>query len=208
MLLALSPIGELGTLLGGIASTIVAVIATVKWYSSRTKSQVIQAVDQVLDLRIAELLKSMMVTRANRAGHDRTRVVDIAFVAPDISLRLPVIMDEWLSVLPGCDIMGDQFTDEKTTYWLRADSATRIKRHTHVGSESVTVIRGSMMDYLTGREYGPGETWVIEAGVVHSVLFEAPEDSHGLFLIEVRPPLKSTAQESLQLDGLASLSPI
>lgn len=206
-LLAFSP-ADWGTFLGGAAAMLAIVIPVImrviKVIEGRNKVQITEALDSWYFTKVKEAL----VSAADRAGPHKTRVIDIKFLNPVALVRLPVILDEWLTVLPGCDIMGDQFTGEHTTYFLRCENTARIRRHTHEGAEAVLVVKGSMRDLHTGTVYQAGETWNIPAGIVHSVVFEAPEDnsSHGLFIITVTPPLPTSAQVLLQLDGLASLA--
>ncbi len=197
-----------GTFLAGAGSAVLACIAVGKWVISviekRNKKQITEALDSWYFRKVKETL----VSAADRAGPHKTRVIDIKFLNPDALIRLPVILDEWLTVLPGCDIMGDQFASDYTSYFLRSENTARIRRHTHEGAESVLVVRGSMRDLATGTVYREGQTWNIPSGIVHSVVFEAPEDnsSHGLFMITVTPPLPTSAQVLLQLDGLAALA--
>lgn len=198
-------LAEWGTFLSGMAAALAfAAPWIIRIIEKRNKKQITQAIDSWYFSKLKEGLASA----ADRAGPDRTRIIDIKFLNPDVLIRLPVILDKWLTVLPGCDIIGDQFSAEKTVYLLRTDNTTRIRRHTHEGAESVLVIIGSMRDPMTGRVYQAGETWQIPEGVVHSVVFEAPEDnsSHGLFMVTVTPPLPTSAQVLLQLDGLAALA--
>lgn len=176
----------------------------IKVIEKRNKKQITEAIDSWYFRKVKEALMSA----ADRAGPHKTRVIDIKFINPEALIRLPVILDEWLTVLPGCDIMGDQFAETHTSYFLRAEGTARIRRHTHDGAESVLVIKGVMRDLATGHEYHANEVWDIPAGIVHSVVFEAPADnsSHGLFMITVTPPLPTSAQVLLQLDGLATLA--
>lgn len=194
--------------LSGAVAALAAVAAVGRWVISviekRNKAQLADALNSWFYHQIRENL----TLAAERAGTHRTRVIDIKFLHPEALIRLPVVLDEWLTVLPGCDIMGDQFGADRTTYFLRTDNTARIRRHTHEGAESVRVIIGTMRDLATGTVYKPGDVWEIPAGVIHSVHFEAPEDgsSHGLFMITVEPPLPNPAQVLLQLDGLMSLA--
>lgn len=187
-----------------LAFLVPVILKCVKIIESRNGKQIVAA----LDSWYFEKVKEALTSAADRAGPHKTRVIDIKFIATGELIRLPVIIDEWLTVLPGCEIMGDQFSGEQTVYFLRVENTARIRRHTHEGAESVLVIKGSMRDLQTGTVYRAGDTWDIPAGIVHSVVFEAPEDnsSHGLFMITVTPPLPTSAQVLLQLDGLASLA--
>lgn len=204
MILAAS-LADWGQFLAGAAAMLVVIAPfMLKFIENRNKVNIRETLDELFLNQIREV----MVSRAERAGPHKTRVIDIKFLNPEALIRLPVIIDQWLTVLPGCEIMGDQFAKDKTTYFLRCDNTARIRRHTHDGAESVLVVKGSMRDLATGELYREGQTWDIPAGTVHSVVFEAPEDnsSHGLFLITVTPPLPTSAQVLLQLDGLASLA--
>lgn len=198
-------LADWGQFLAGAAAMLVVIAPfMVKVIERRNKVHLMEA----LDATFFNQIKEVLIQRAERAGPHRTRVIDIKFMVPEALIRLPVILDQWLTVLPGCEIMGDQFASDKTTYFLRCDNTARIRRHTHDGAESVLVIKGCMRDLATGKLYAEGQTWDIPAGQVHSVVFEAPEDnsSHGLFLVTVTPPLPTSAQVLLQLDGLARLA--
>lgn len=199
---------DYGPFLGGLAAILSIGFGILKWMIDRAEKRITKQQAENLDSWYFEQLKQMLQAAADKAGAAKTRVIDIHFVHPEITLRIPLIRDLWLTVLPGCDIMGDTFAADKTTYFLRCDNTALIRPHRHSGSEVVTVIHGIMTDLQTGTVYRPGETWRIPAGEVHSVHFEAPRDSpaHGIFLIEVTPPLPDTAHTSLDLDGMASLA--
>lgn len=180
------------------------VFGVVKWQLARSSKQMIETIDNQYFAMVKAHLKSV----AAKAGPENTRIIDLTFVGPPVNpLRIPVIRDTWLTVLPGCDIMGDEFAMDRTTYYLRVDNTARIRRHTHVGEESVFVVKGRMVDLVNGKSYRPGEAWVIPPGEVHSVMFEAPDEGHGMFLISVAPPLPDSSQATILLDGIHSLAP-
>lgn len=197
-------ISDYGTLFGGIAALLTAALAVVRYWIKDSEKRV----ETNLDEKFFAMLREMLTAAAERAGPAKTRVVDVEFVDPAFSLRFPVIRDTWLSVLPGCDIMGDEFARDRTTYFLRCANTARIRPHRHKGGESVLVISGRMIDLDTGKIYLPGDTWSIAAGEIHSVHFEAPHPlgSHGIYLITVRPPLPDTTQATLDLAAIEQIA--
>lgn len=207
--LTISP-DDWGKLFTGAAALGGFIFGVIKWLLARATAKIIESRES-LESQFMSMLKEALIAKAERAGHGRTRVIDITFVSPhgpDNEIRLPVILGEWLTVLPGTDIMGEEFAADRTSYLLKIDGTSFIRDHKHRGTESVLVIKGSMRDRKTGRNYYPGELWVIPENDVHSVHFEIPADnsSHGLFLITVRPALPSTSQVSLSLAGMSDLA--
>lgn len=196
-----------------MAAAIAAATPVIRWLMRRSDSDLVNE----LDARYFSMVRESLKAASARAGPENTRIIDITFVGVmfghmksptyDNPLRIPVIRDTWLTVLPGTDLMGDEFGLDKTTYFLRCDNTTRIRRHLHEGEETVQVIQGTMTNALTGEVFGPGDTWTIAPKEVHSVLFEAPDDGHGLFLITVRPPLPDSSQQTILLDGMHRLAP-
>lgn len=209
-ILATNSPSEWGELIGKITAFSAVIFGIVKWVVYRSEKRIIESRES-LETQFMSMLKDALVAKAERAGHGRTRVIDITFVSPygpDNEIRLPVILDEWLTVLPGTDIMADEFAEDRTGYFLRVDANARIREHKHKHTESVHVIKGMMRDLTSKRCYYPGEMWTIPAGQVHAVQFESPSNdtSHGIFLITVRPPLPSTSEVSLSLDGMSGLA--
>lgn len=191
-------------LLTGAASFGGFLFVVIKWLIARSQRETIEK----MDTRYFSMVREYLKDAAARAGPKNTRIVDVTFVGPPQNpLRFPVILDTWLTILPGCDILGDQFSTDFTNYYLRVSNTARIRRHTHVGKESVFVVKGRMTDLIKGIVYTPGETWVIHPGEVHAALFEAPEDGHGMFLVSVEPPLPDSSQATILLDGIHSLTP-
>lgn len=195
---------DYGGFLTGLAGILTAGFAILRWMLNRTEKRIKEDQSKQLDLWYHENLQTYMYSAAERAGAKRTRVMDITFTDPVVELRIPVILDEWLAVLPGCYIQGLTFAWNKTSYLLRCDNIARIRSHRHVGTEAVTVVQGRMYDPATEREYFPGEKWTIPAGEPHTVHFESPPEitAHGLFLITVTPPLPDTTQSTLKLDEI------
>lgn len=191
-------------LLAGAAAFGGFIFGVVKYLIARHGQEVIKEID----LNYFTLLKSHLKSMAEKAGPENVRLIDINFVGPPANpLRIPLIRDTWVTVLPGCDIMGDEFSLDRTTYYMRTSGATRIRRHTHSGEEAVFVVKGEMTDMVSGKIYCPGQTWVIPSGEVHAALFEAPEDGHGMFLISVVPPLPDLTHATILLDGLHGMIP-
>jgi anti-sigma factor ChrR (cupin superfamily) len=183
----------------GTATLIVRTL--IKGLERRWKAERVEISDQ-----FCNLLKIQMEASARRAGSKRTRVIDIEFLDRPAFLHVPVIRDEWLTVLPGVEIMGDEYRPDSTTYFLRVAQVAQIRQHRHRGSESVRVISGTMTDLNTGITYRAGEVWTIPAGEPHSVQFHAPHGGHGTVLITTRPALPSTTEQPLKLDDLAALT--
>lgn len=196
--------GEWATLAGTVISsgTMTLVVRTlIKGVERRWKAERVEISDQ-----FCGLLRLQMEDAAKRAGSKRTRVIDIEFLDRTASLHVPLIRDEWLTVLPGVEIMGDEYRPDCTTYFLRVAQIAQIRQHRHRGSESVRVISGKMTDLDTGTIYRAGEVWTIPAGQPHSVQFHAPLGGHGMVLITTRPALPSTTEQPLKLDDLSALT--
>lgn len=76
----------------------------------------------------------------------------------------------------------------------------RLPWHHHDGTESVTVIQGTLTDLHTGRVYRAGETWEITPGKAH----------HSEFLrawcaAKMRPPLPTGTTRPFRLGGLSNI---
>lgn len=183
----------------GTATLVVRML--IKGLERRWKTERLEISEQ-----FCNLLRIQMEDSARRAGSKRTRVIDIEFLDRPASLHVPLIRDEWLTVLPGVEIMGDEYRPDATTYFLRVAQIAQIRQHRHRGSESVQVIAGTMTDLTTGTAYHPGDTWTIPAGQPHSVQFHAPFGRHGMVLITTRPALPSTTEQPLKLDDLSALT--
>jgi anti-sigma factor ChrR (cupin superfamily) len=172
-----------------------------KGFEKRWKDERVEFSDQ-----LCNLLRFQMEEASRKAGSKRTRVIDIEFLDRPCTLHVPVIRDEWLTVLPGVEIMGDEYRTDSTTYFLRVAQVAQIRQHKHRESESVRVIAGTMKDLETGDVYRAGEVWHIPAGTPHSVQFHAPFGGHGLVLITARPALPSTTEQPLKLEDLGALT--
>lgn len=204
MILATLTFGEWATLLGTVVSsgTMTLIVRTlIKGIERRWRSERIEISDQ-----FCNLLRGQMEESARRAGSKRTRVIDIEFLDRPCTLHVPVIRDEWLTVLPGVEIMGDEYRADSTTYFLRVAQVAQIRQHKHRESESVRVIAGTMTDMNSGDVYRAGEVWHIPAGEGHSVQFHAPFGGHGMVLITARPALPSTSEQPLKLEDLGALT--
>lgn len=195
---------EVGQFLGGLA----AIIGTGKWLVYAISKRNKKEIEEAMASQFFAMIQQNLQRAADQAGPRNTRVIDINFIRDNKLIRIPVIRDTWLTVLPGCDIMGMEFAEAHTVYLLRCENTARIRRHTHEGSESVQVIEGIMRDLSTGTVYKAGETWSIPSREIHSVHFESPPDDsgYGLFMITVTPSLPSSSKVLLQLDGMAQLA--
>lgn len=156
--------------------------------------------------QVCNLLRQQMEDAARKAGSKRTRVIDIEFLDQPAILHVPVILDEWLTVLPGVQIMGDEYRADSTTYILRVAQIAQIRQHRHRRTETVQVIRGTMTDLNTGKTYKPGDIWTIPAGEPHSVQFLAPVGRAGKVMITTQPALPDSAEQPLKLEDLSVLT--
>lgn len=189
-----------GTIISSGAMTLV-VRTLIKGIEARWRNERVEISEQ-----FCHLLRLQMEEAARKAGSKRTRVIDIEFLDRHCTLQVPVIRDEWLTVLPGVEIMGDEYRPDSTTYFLRVAQIAQIRQHRHRESESVRVIAGTMTDLDTGDVYRAGEAWTIPAGQPHSVQFHAPFGGHGLVLITARPALPSTSEQPIKLEDLGALT--
>ena len=78
--------------------------------------------------------------------------------------------------------------------------SVRIPWHHHDGTESVTIIQGTVTDLHTGRIYGTGETWEISPGRPHHSEFH-----RALCFAKMRPPLPTGATRPINLEGLSQI---
>lgn len=207
MIETLGNLSEAGAFLTGLAAILGLAFAVLKWILRKHQDRLVGALSATVNAQFFDLIRKHLEARAASAGPTRCRVIDVNFVDGP-TVRVPVILDEWLEVLPGVTIMGDQFRDDRTVYFLRVDNTARIREHWHRCEEEVRVIKGRMIDLGTGDIYDPGSTWVIPPEEPHAAHFEAPADAdgHGIVLIAVRPPLRSPEEEPLSLEGLPELA--
>jgi hypothetical protein len=76
----------------------------------------------------------------------------------------------------------------------------RIPWHHHDGTETVTLIEGTMTDTSTGRVYRSGETWEIPPGTDHTTEF------HCAFAVaRMRPPLPTGKTRPMKIEGITHI---
>ena len=76
----------------------------------------------------------------------------------------------------------------------------RIPWHHHDGTETVTLVEGTMTDLTTGRTYHPGDTWEIPPGTDHTTEF------HAAFAIaRMRPPLPTGKTRPMKIEGITQI---
>ena len=146
---------------------------------------------------VTDIIRKGMESAAEEAGPDHTHVIRISFLTGHY-VAVPVTR-KWVTVdRSGAAIQLLHSDHESTRYQLDCPSPYEIEAHNHPEIESVTVVYGEMEDMISGRLYGPGETWEIPIGKNHHVLFSTGT----LACIVVTTPLPTVRQVPLNLDDL------
>jgi quercetin dioxygenase-like cupin family protein len=114
------------------------------------------------------------------------------------SLRVPLLEKTWVQYLPSLSLMLIRSGKEETEFLMDVTDPAFLPWHSHTGTETVTVIRGSMVDLTTARKYLPGETWEISAEQWHRAQFDAGT----LCRVLIRPPLETAALHPIDLSHM------
>lgn len=187
----------------GIAS-VVSAVAAVLWPILRRLRRLQKKVDSLTDTSAVGILratKGNILALCRDADPKKIRTLDIRFEG-DIYVSIPVIMGMSYSPFPGLDLMGLREWDGCTHYSIQTTSNVTLVRHSHEETETVQVIAGTMTDLDSGRVYRSGETWEIAPNEDHRVHFEP----HGLFMVQIRPPLPGVDVRPVNVDRLEDLA--
>jgi hypothetical protein len=156
-----------------------------------------EAITAEFHLAVCDMIRKGMQEAAEEAGPDHTHVIRCSFLTGHY-IAAPLTR-KWITVdRSGAAVQLLHSDEESTRYQLDCPGPYEIESHNHPEIERVTVVNGSMADMITGRIYGPGETWEIPEGKNHHVLF----GTGTMVYIKVVPPLPTIRKVPLNLDDL------
>lgn len=156
-------------------------------------------IKQHVDLSIQGILRTL-----GEIASQQTKALDpSSYHTLDFRLRtgdelhIPIIPEIWIQILPNCRITLARTEHHATVYFLDVKGFARLPWHSHIGQESIQVLRGTMTDRKTGHIYRFGEVWDIPPGTEHGADLE-----NALLCIAYAPPLPTAAQRPVDLSAI------
>jgi quercetin dioxygenase-like cupin family protein len=152
-----------------------------------------------VDLSISGILRtlgSIAAQQAKALDPSSYHTLDFRLRSGD-ELHIPIIPEVWIQILPSCRITLARTEHHATVYLLDVQGFARLPWHSHIGQETIQVLRGTMTDRKTGRLYRSGEIWDIPAGSEHGADLE-----NALLCIAYAPPLPTAAQRPVDLSAI------
>jgi hypothetical protein len=174
------------------------VLGVVKFWMNRTRRQLQMDLHAVLESHGARIMRQI-------DGVDPNTYVTLDFKQANgrSDLAIPLLRDRAVEPITGLFLTLEAIFPDRTEYQVSTREhpvPVRLPLHSHSGTESVTVIRGTLLDVATGRSYTEGETWHIEPGKNHSAEFY-----RCIALAIMRPPLPLASVRPANLDAIRSV---
>ena len=197
----LSSLGPLGQFLAGLAVFLTAagtfILSLWKWLRG-VRRDMVEATTAAMQRMIKESLLHC-VSRLDPASY---YTLDVHF-AGGLTMAVPMIPFQELLVSENIRMAVIDHNATQTTLSLRCKGPGHLPPHHHETTcETIEVRSGYVTHLETGRRYGPGETWVIEQGEIHSAFFE-----NCTCLVIHRPPLPTAAVRPVDLDAMEKAFP-
>jgi quercetin dioxygenase-like cupin family protein len=193
--LAQTKVGEVGTLLAGIAAVLtilwsIGMCIVGKWFS-RLNLTVSATVLKYVKRHLEESI----------SGRDPATyyTLEVHFQGSGISLIAPMIPNEAVMIAENLEISVIDHSTDATTLALRAKGDAYLPPHWHDHtSELIEVRKGTITHLESGRIYRAQEFWFIPTGEPHSAVF-----SRDCFaLVTHRPPLPTAKERPVNLDRI------
>jgi len=191
---------EVGIILSGVAAIVGAAVAALKYLQDRSEKRMIAHCENAMTNTMRAVLKGLATSTMRQIkGMNPTEVISF-----DIRLKsgeqvcVPLIMRHWIQYLPSMAVMMTRHTEKETELLMEISDPAFLPWHSHSEAESVTVIRGRMVDLATGHVYKSGETWEIAAEVLHRAQFDAGT----LCQVICRPPLLDSTRRAIDMDTI------
>jgi quercetin dioxygenase-like cupin family protein len=191
---------EIATLLSATAAFMVAALGLVKYWQDRSEKRIMRHQEATMANTMRAILRGLAAqTMRQIAGIPPEQIysLDVRLRSGE-SLRVPLLEKTWVQYLPSLSLMLIRSGKEETEFLMDVTDPAFLPWHSHTGTETVTVIRGSMVDLTTARKYLPGETWEISAEQWHRAQFDAGT----LCRVLIRPPLETAALHPIDLSHM------
>lgn len=120
-----------------------------------------------------------------------------------ICLRIPLSNQRATQCLMGLRLWLLTHNKLETVYSINTmgfHAPVRLHWHWHDERKTIKVVMGTMVDVQTGRRYGPGESWVLEPGVIHTADFD-----NAYCVATLRPPLPFASEKPIHLEGMTEV---
>ncbi len=195
--LPLDHLGPIGTFLTGLAACLTAglplAILLRKWLHHAA------AITEATTAQIQGLLASQLIEAAAAAHPDSYLTLDVHF-KNGLSIAVPMFPFREMMISENIRMAVIDHTSEVTTLTLRCKGYGHLPPHHHASTCEIIEVRSGYVTHLeSGRRYGPGETWVIPQGEIHSAYFQ-----NCLLIITHRPALPTASQRPVNLGSVAA----
>jgi quercetin dioxygenase-like cupin family protein len=193
-------LSEIGILLSGIAAMLAGCLGLIKFWHTRTEKRV----KAICESTLANSMRSVLRAIENQTNKliegvpaEEIYSFDVRLKSGDV-LYVPLLLRTWVQYLPGMSVMLIRQSKHETEFLMEVANPAFLPWHAHTEAESVTVIRGHMLDLQTGMRYEEGMTWEIPAEEYHRAQFDAGT----LLRIVCRPPLQNAVERPIDLTPL------
>lgn len=148
-----------------------------------------------------KLVRGVLEAEAAKRDPESYYTLDVHFEDGDLTLVVPMFPFHEVIVSENIRMAVIDHNKDKTTLVLRCHGFGSLPRHHHAHTcETIEVRSGFVMDIETQKRYGPGDTWVIPQGVVHSAIFQ-----DCVCIITHKPPLPTAKQRPVNLNLMGTL---
>jgi quercetin dioxygenase-like cupin family protein len=193
-------ISEIGVLLSGIAAMLGGSLALIRFWHTRTENRLKKLCETTMANSMRSILRAIEV-QTNKlidgVPKDEIYSFDVRLKSGDV-LFVPLLLRTWVQYLPGMSVMLIKQGKHETEFLMEVESPAFLPWHAHTEAESVTVIRGHMIDLRTGTRYHEGDTWDIPAEEFHRAQFDAGT----LLRIVCKPPLLNAIERPIDLSPI------
>ena len=200
MLEFITNLGPLGQFLVGLAETATVVGAFALWlwkWLRWLRRDMMEATTSAMQ----RMIKDALLHSVSRLDPASYYTLDVHF-AGGLTLAVPMIPFQELLVSENIRMAVIDHNATQTTLSLRCKGPGHLPPHHHETTCETEVRSGYVTHLEACRRYGPGETWVIEQGEIHSAFFE----NCTCFVIH-RPPLPTAAVRPVDLDAMEKAFP-
>jgi hypothetical protein len=194
---------DIGPILVGGAAMIgtiwTIVTASIRYYSRRTESRIMKAVESTYSQIVRDLCAQNMI-RLRGVPPEQTYSFDVISPTGE-KFCFPLFHMVWVEYVPGLQLQLISHSADASEVLVMAMIDCHLPLHSHSEIESIHVDRGMMQDSATNQIFVPGDTWEIPAGQLHSAWFRRGTRC----TVFLRPPLKTADVQPIRMDGVESL---
>jgi hypothetical protein len=203
LILENATLSDYGTFFGGIAALLTAFGVAFVWLLKNILRRQTQSLEKTLESTYQRGVVRLMESNTRKFSHvpaDKTYSFDV--IAPNgHKFFYPLYYMQWIEYMPGLHLQLTSNSATESEVLLIATIDAHLPLHAHDEVEEVRVERGMMMDSQTQKVYFPGDTWVIEAGQMHSSWFA----KNTRCSITLRPPLPTADQRPIMTTGVEEM---